>query len=81
MEASSSGKRRFTFGQLSGGLQVILILILIGSCSGASDNAVTDNGLQDDVHDISRSTGGLNREVRQLRREVRRLRLAVKQQR
>jgi hypothetical protein len=79
VESSDPANRRFKFGQLSGGLQVILILILICSCSGGSDNAVTDNGLEDDVHDIRRSTGGLNREVRQLRREVRRLRVAVNQ--
>ena len=74
MEASPS-EHRFRFNQLSGGLQVILILILIGSCSGASENAVTDNDVGDEVSELQRSTGGLRHEVREMRREVRRLRI------
>jgi hypothetical protein len=78
VEASPSDQR-FSFKQLSGGLQVILILILIGSCSGASDNAVTDNDVDDEVSALQRSTGGLRHEVRELRREVRRLRIQAAQ--
>jgi hypothetical protein len=70
---SSDSNNRFRFGQLSGGLQIILILILIGSCSGASDNAVTENGVDDEVNALRRTTGGLHHEIRELRREVRRL--------
>jgi hypothetical protein len=67
--------RRLTFGQLSVGLQIILILILVGSCSGASNNSVTNPGINDgEIQQLRQDISGLDKEVRQLRREVRRQR-------
>lgn len=66
-----SAPRRFTFAQLSTGLQILLILILVGSCAGASDNSVTDQGASNsDVQQLSEQITGLEEEVRRLRREV-----------
>lgn len=71
----SPSSQRLTFGQLSVGLQIILILILVGSCSGASNNSVTNPGITDDeVQQLRQDIRSLNTEVRQLRREVRRQR-------
>ena len=68
-------QRRLTFGQLSVGLQIVLILILIGSCSGASNNSVTNPGVaDDDVQQLRQEIRSLDNEVRQLRREIRRQR-------
>jgi hypothetical protein len=66
---------RFTFGQLSLGLQIVLVCIFIGTCAGASDNSVTDNGATDvEVRQLGEEIAGLQDEVRRLQREVRRLR-------
>jgi hypothetical protein len=71
----SSTTRRFTFGQLSLGLQIILIFILLGSCSGASNNSVTNPGVSaDDAEQLRRQVTTLSSEVRQLRRELHRQR-------
>jgi outer membrane murein-binding lipoprotein Lpp len=71
----SPAPHRFTFGQLSGGLQLILIFILIGSCAGGSNNSVTDQGAsQSEVQQLSDEIVKLEREVRRLRADVERLR-------
>jgi hypothetical protein len=50
-----------------------VILILIGSCSGASENAVTDiDDIDEEVTALRASTGALRREVRRLRISVNR---------
>jgi hypothetical protein len=62
-------EKRFTFGQLSAGLQIILILILIGSCSGGSEP----------VRDETFSTSNLEQQISKLRVEVRRLDRSVQE--
>jgi hypothetical protein len=75
LRVDSPSPHRFTFGQLSLGLQIILICIFIGTCAGASDNSVTDDAATDlQVQQLSEKIAGLEDEVRGLRREVRRLR-------
>jgi len=76
---SSPPRTRFTFGQLSVGLQIILILVLVGSCSGASNNSVTNPSvddeevvvLQEQVDELSTEVKSLRGEVRLLRRDLR----------
>lgn len=69
-------EHRFTFSQLSVGLQILLIVILVGSCSGGSNNAViNDSGAGSDVgSDVSM----LSEDVQRLEREVRRLRAEIR---
>lgn len=71
----SSSSPRLTFGQLSVGLQLFLIFILAGSCAGASNNSVTDQGAsQGEVRHLNDEILNLEREIRRLRRDVQHLR-------
>ncbi|MEA2142402.1 MAG: hypothetical protein QOI64_832 [Solirubrobacteraceae bacterium] len=65
---------RLTFGQLSVGLQIILIIILVGSCAGGSNNSVTNEDVSGEVQVIGEQITSLEDEVRRLRSEVRRSR-------
>jgi hypothetical protein len=66
---------RLRFGHLSVGLQIILILILVGSCSGGSDNSVVNPGVSDDeIQQLRQEISSLDKEIRRLRKEVRRQR-------
>lgn len=69
-------EQRFTFSQLSVGLQLVLILILVGSCSGGSNNAVIND--RGSSADVSSDVSMLGEDVRRLEREVRRLRAELR---
>jgi hypothetical protein len=63
--------RRLSFSQLSVGLQIIVVIILIGSCSGASNNdIVQDSATSSEVQALSDEVRMLEREIRRLRRDV-----------
>ena len=65
---------RFKFGQLSAGLQIIVILILIGSCSGGSQQVTTDvdtTNLEQQISKLRVETRRVEDSVQQLQREVR----------
>ena len=67
--------QQLSFSQLSIGLRCILILTLVGSCAGGSNNRVTDSGVSDSqIQELSGEITNLEREVRRLRADVRRRR-------
>jgi hypothetical protein len=65
-----SGDQRFSFKQLSVGLQIILTLILVGSCSGGSSNSVVRDEVGSDIDALREDVRRLETQVRRLRREV-----------
>lgn len=70
-----SNDRRFSFWQLSFGLQLILILTLIGSCGSAGSSTQTNSNVGNvsgDISSLRRDVNRLSNEVHHLRRAVRR---------
>jgi hypothetical protein len=60
--------QRFGFGQLSFGFQLLIILILIGSCAGGSEP------VRDDTTNLEQQISKLRVEVRRLEHSVDELR-------
>lgn len=71
MSADTRGPIRFS--HFSTGLQVLLILILVGSCAGGSSQATQEAV---DTGDVSSEVQSLRQDVQQLERQVRALRAA-----
>lgn len=73
---SSENRTPIRFGHFSTGLQVLLILILVGSCAGGSSQAQDeyDNGGSDssEIQALRQDVQGLERQVRALRRAEKR---------
>lgn len=55
---------------LSGGLQAILILTLIGSCAGPANTASRESNVSGDVSSLRQDVSRLEREIEGLRRNL-----------